>query len=85
MVYPYTNAAKWSHFNFGYEFHMNWTFRYTLYAGAVFFPVIYYIDGLVNSPAAKAALKKAKQAEKEKEHQDHMWADISGRYTKRGL
>lgn len=83
MPYPYTLAAKWSHWNVVYEFRNNWTFRYTLYGMAIVFPFICYIDSLVNSPAAKAAYKKAKQAEKEKEHAEHMWADISGRYAKR--
>lgn len=46
-------------------------------------PFIYYIDSVVNSPAAKAAYKRVKQAEKEKEHEEHMWADISGRYANR--
>lgn len=81
MAFPYTYSAKWSQWNVVYEFRNNHYFRYTIYGATIFFPVIWYIDSLVNSPAAKAAYKKAKQAEKEKEHAEHMWADISGRYA----
>ena len=83
MVFPYTHGARIAHFNPVYEFRNNFAFRYTLYAMAAFFPVIWYIDPAANSPAAKAAYKKAKQADEEKEHIAHMWADISGRYAKR--
>lgn len=83
MPYPYTWAAKIAHFNLRYEWRMSWTFRYRLYGMAIVFPMVYYIDSLVNSPAAKAAYQKAKKAEKEKHHQEHMWADIQGRYANR--
>ena len=83
MAYPYTFSAKWSQWNIGYEFRNNYSFRYTLYGMAIVFPFICYINSVVNSPAAKAAYKKAKIAESEKHHDEQRWADISGRYAKR--
>ncbi|OTF79821.1 hypothetical protein BLA29_012006 [Euroglyphus maynei] len=83
MVYPYTIAAKWSHWNIAYEWKMNWTFRYTIYGMMTVAPFVWYIDSTVNSPSAKAAYKRVKQMEKEKEHEQHRWADISGRNANR--
>lgn len=83
MAFPYTYSAKWSQWNIAYEFRNNYLFRYSFYGAMIVLPFIYYIDSLVNSPAAKAAYKRVKQAEKEKEHEEHMWADISGRYANR--
>ncbi|KAH7645707.1 reduction of Rh1 [Dermatophagoides farinae] len=83
MVWPYTIAAKWSHFNLAYEWKMNWTFRYTIYGMITVFPFVWYIDSKVNSPAAKATYKRLKKLEHEKEQEAHRWADISGRYANR--
>lgn len=83
MVYPYTIMSKFAQFNFKYEFQVSWPFRYSLYGFAAVFPFVWYIDCLVNSPAAKAAYKKAKHAEHEKHLIEQRWADISGRYAKR--
>lgn len=83
MVYPYSWSAKIAHFNFKYEWKMSWTFRYGIYGMMVVFPMVWYLDSCINSPAAKSAYLKAKKAQKEKEHAEHKWADIQGRYANR--
>ena len=83
MIYPYTWGARFAHFNPAFHFKHDTMFRYSLFGFAIMFPFIWYIDSLVNSPKAKAAYKAALKREHEKEHLDHMWADISGRYAKR--
>lgn len=83
MVWPYTWGAKVARMDYAYHWKMNWSIRFTTYGAIAFFPVIFYIDSMVNSPAAKANYKKMKKLEAEKHHEEHRWADISGKNAKR--
>ncbi|CAG2163639.1 unnamed protein product [Oppiella nova] len=78
QVVPLTPMAGLSQMPFRWMFKTGWFFRYFVYANVICFPLWIYIQRKVNSPAAVAAWEAKKKADHHKEHEDHMWKDITG-------